>query len=124
VHRQCQDNRRIHREIRERNRALAHSAHYDRFMRWVIACALLVQGCRSTHVSELPLVHDVRPAPSGIIVDSCAVHLEHVKDYTLWPLLLFADMFIVLTDADTIGLSIESYAITDKQCGAEVVSTQ
>ena len=68
MHLQCQHESRIHREIRERNRALAHGAHYDRFMRWVIACASLALGCRSTHVSELPLVHDIRPAPSGLVV--------------------------------------------------------
>jgi hypothetical protein len=93
-------------------------------MRWVIACACLAFGCRSTRVSELPLVHDVRPAPSGIVVDDCAVHLEHTKDYTLWPLLLFADMVIIFSPgSDTVGLSIEDFHITDAQCRPTYVST-
>lgn len=93
-------------------------------MRWVIACASIALGCRSTHVSELPLVHDIRPMPSGLIVDDCALHLEHAKDYTIWPLMLFADMALVLFDSDPVGLSIESFAITDTQCRPQVVSTQ
>jgi hypothetical protein len=125
VHHECQRKSRIHREIRERNRALAHGAHYDRFMRWVIACALLAQGCRSAHVSELPLVHDIRPAPAGLVVDACALQLEHAKDYTLWPLMLFADMVIIFVpNGQPVGLSIESFAITDARCRTQVVSTQ
>jgi hypothetical protein len=93
-------------------------------MRWVIACASLALGCRSTHVSELPLVHDIRPAPSGLAVDDCTLHLEHVKDYTIWPLMLFADMALLVVDSDPVGLSIESFAITDTHCRTQVVSTQ
>ena len=125
MHHECQRKSRIHREIRERNRALAHGAHYDRFMRWVIACASLALGCRSTHVSELPLVHDIRPAPSGLIVDDCGLHLEHAKDYTLWPLFLFADMVLVFVpNSDPVGLSVETFAITDAQCQPHMVSTR
>jgi hypothetical protein len=94
-------------------------------MRWVIACAALALGCRSTRVSELPLVHDIRPAPTGIVVERCGLHLEHVKDYTLWPVLLFADLVIILVpNSHPVGLSTETFSMTDTQCTAETVSTR
>ena len=93
-------------------------------MRWVIACTSLALGCRSTHVSELPLVHDIRPMASGLIVDNCALHLEHTKDYTLWPLMLFADMALVMFQDSRVGLSIETFTITDARCHSQVVSTK
>jgi hypothetical protein len=94
-------------------------------MRWVIACASIAIGCRSTHVSELPLVHDIRPAPAGLVVDSCALHVDHAKDYTLWPLMLFADMALIFVpQSHLVGLSIETYAMTDAHCQPQLVSTQ
>jgi hypothetical protein len=92
-------------------------------MRWVIACVVASFGCRSTHVSELPLVHDIRPLPNGgLVVESCTLRFEHVKDYTLWPLLLIGDVFIALGNGhDDFGLSIESFNATDTGCVPDVV---
>ncbi len=38
--------------------------------------------------------------------------------------MLFADMALVLFDSDPVGLSIETFAITDTRCRPQVVSTQ
>lgn len=94
-------------------------------MRWVIACACIAFGCRSTHVSELPLVHDISPAASGISVEECGLHLEHTKDYTLWPLMLVADIVIVFSPngGDTVGLSIEDFHSADVQCRPTYIQT-
>jgi hypothetical protein len=93
-------------------------------MRWGIACLAAVLGCRSTHVSELPLVYDVNAAPSALVVETCTVHVEHVKDYTFWPALLFVDMVVIFTPGGTndVGLSIESWGASDTPCHAETLS--
>jgi hypothetical protein len=90
-------------------------------MRWGIACIACVLGCRSTHVSELPLVHDVRPEPSGLVVETCALRLEHTKDYTLWPALLFADLFLVFVN-ESVGLSIETWESPAARCRTDVLA--
>jgi hypothetical protein len=86
-------------------------------MRWVIASVLVLGGCRIAHRSELPLVRDIRPAPNGgVVVEACGLHVEHVNDYTLWPILLIANVFLAVGGSGDVGLSIETFELTDAGC--------